>query len=299
MPLTLGDIAERYVRDYGFALIPLREKAKEPATRHGLKDWTDDPDGVKEGFDKKPKSNIGIVLGEPSHNVIVIDVDVDSDKGYDGMDFLLQWEREHGDLPETATAITGRGGYHLYFRADRKIRPSVNEDVHIDIRGEGSYVMAPPSVHPNGNITTWEYDPSEYEIAEADENVYAFIEAVRPANFSDGKKYNLPKEIKAGEGRNDHLFRYGASMRSQEVPDDVIAAAIIGANATVCKPPLDNDEVEKITTSVLALKPGFSEEVKSDLSDGAPKKEGGQWVLMWVPNHNIERFLKTVSPLAQ
>lgn len=270
MSESVGDIAAHYVKDFGFALIPLKPKSKEPATPHGLKDWSRDAESIKEWMDEHPGCNLGVVLGEPSDGIVVIDIDVDPDQGYDGMETLRKWEREHGELPETVMALTGRGGTHLYYRANRRVRPHVNEDLHVDIRGDGSYAMLPPSIHPNGNETQWENHPDDFEIADADANVYAFIDYVSGGSNERKPKYKLPNEIKRN-GRNDELFKYGAHLQSLETPDEVIAASLETINKMRCKPPLSKVEVEKITNSVLNLSKGKSEEVKQQ---EAKKKAG-------------------------
>lgn len=267
MTETLGEISARYVNEYGFALIPLKPKSKEPATPHGLKDWSNDAESIKEWMESHPKHNLGIVLGEPSGGLVVIDIDVDDDQGYDGMETLRKWEREHGELPETVMANTGRGGTHLYYRVSKKIHPHVNDELHVDIRGDGSYAMLPPSIHPNGNPTLWENYPEDYEIAEADDNVYAFIDYVSGGSNGRKPKYKLPNEIKKNS-RNDELFRYGAHLQSMETPDEVIIASLESVNKLLCKPPLPKHEVEKITSSVLNLSKGKSEEVKKLESKG-------------------------------
>lgn len=286
---SLGDIAAGYINNLGLALIPLRAHSKEPATAHGLNDWTDDPEYVRDAFDAHPKWNMAAVLGKPSGGVVAIDIDVDDDLGYDGYEYLNKWEREHGELPETASVITGRGGAHLYYRVDREIKPSVNEEVHIDIRGDGSYAMLPPSVHPNGNVTQWENHPDNYPIADADDNVYAFIESVTAAPATR-KRFKLPKEIKAGK-RNDTLYRYGCSLRALEQDDDLIAAAIEAANTTRCKPPLPDDEVDKIIESVLTYQSGLSaeaEETKRKSAMGSPfRKQGRDGSGSGAVKHNV------------
>lgn len=259
MTKTIGEIAAGYIKDLGFAIIALSPKSKAPATVNGLNDWSDDHEGVREWLDEHPNHNIAVACGEPSYHLVVIDIDKDDDKGYDGFETLRAWEKEHGELPETVTAITGRGGLHYYYRADGAVRTSVNEELHIDIRADGSYAMLPPSVHPNGRTVQWENHPDDYPIADADDNVYAFIESVRPPKPE--ARFKMPKEIKKGE-RNDTLFRYGCSLKAIGQEDDLIAAAIEAANKTRCKPPLPRDEVDGIITSVHKLHTGLSPEAE-------------------------------------
>lgn len=250
----LGEAALAYV-DQGFAVIPLRPRTKEPMTRHGLKDWTDDPESVRAIWARYPDANVGIVCGAPSKGLVVVDLDTHED-GPDGYDALRAWEREHGPLPDTCTAVTGSGGTHMLFRASHEVRPSANAELAVDVRGDGSYIVAPPSVHPSGRRYEWEVPPDEAEPAPF-AFASAFVESVRPKGQGPGEKLSLPDTIASG-GRNNMLFKQGASMRAKRVDAATIADTLHGTNARRCNPPLPSDEVDKIVASVLALPEGRS-----------------------------------------
>lgn len=254
--------------EMGFKVFPLQRHSKKPATKHGFKDYTEDPEDVRENWPDGDKFNIGVTTG---NGLLTIDVDRDDDEGYDGHETILAWEREHGELPETASFITGRGGYQLLYHVDREIRIDANEKLHVDVRCDGGYFMAPGSVHPNGNIVEWENHPQDVPIADADDNVYALINFITDGAKEKRKKFRMPKEIREG-GRNKTLAKYGCSMQGKGYSDDLIASAIIGANITRCKPPLEMDEVDDIIESVLNYNKGMSDEAKAK-KRGRPKKD--------------------------
>lgn len=266
----LSDAAAYYAQDLGFAVFPLLPNSKRPAVANGVKDATTDVETIAAGWAQNPSMNVAIACGEPSGGLLVIDVDVDGDTGEDGMEFLAKWEREHGELPETVSAITGRGGSHLYYRVNGRMKNSVNPDVGVDIRCDGGYVMAPPSIHPNGNAVEWENDPHDYEVAMADDNVLAFVEAVRPNGFGKrGRKVDPTKVVKKG-GRNNALFKALASARSVGSDDDVMEAFAYAYNASKLDPPLPPDEVRRTLESVIAYEPGNKEvEAKAEQSGAA------------------------------
>ena len=253
MPSELATAAEQYAK-LGLAVFPVLPQSKRPAVVNGLKDATTDVATIRDGWHHNPMFNIGMSTGSVSGGVIVIDVDLDDDSGKDGYEYLRQWEKEHGELPETVTAITGRGGMHLFYRVREEIRNTTNEELGIDLRGDGGYVMLPPSVHPNGRRYEWENDPEDFSIAYADSNVMAFIESVRPKN-SGGKRFELNEEIRSGE-RNDVLFKYACSLQSRFLGDAEVTALVHEANRKRCKPPLSDDEVEKIINSALGYDKG-------------------------------------------
>lgn len=258
----LGKAALSYVRA-GLAVVPLRPGKKEPRTKNGLNDWTDDEESVVAVWSAFPDCNVGIVCGLPSGGLVAIDVDCHED-GEDGYASLREFERENGKLPPTCSQITGSGGMQLLYRsgAEAEVRNGVNTGIGIDVRGEGGYIVAPPSVHPNGKNYEWETPPDELEPQPADDTVLALVRHVGGRIGSDGAgewtPHELPAEVCEG-GRNDALFRAGASMRAKRVDPHVIADALRGINAQRFRPPLDEREVEKVVESVLALPEGHSE----------------------------------------
>lgn len=288
---TLGTAAVWYC-EHGFAIFPLKPRSKEPATKHGLNDWFDDPDGARDFWSVNPNHNIGIVCGNPSHGLLVFDLDVSDSKN--GMETLKAWERAHGDLPETAVAITGSGGRHYLYRTNRtNIRPSTNPQLGVDVRCDGSYIVAPPSVHPSGESYEWWADPADVGIASADGNVYDFLDHVRRNGSHDDdaprfQRFELPARIAKGE-RNHMLYKYGCSLRGQGLSDEIIRSLLRDANNEKCDEPVSNGELNKIVDSVLTHGPGHNGmgEFVSDRIVGAPGSPSGDGGL--VPNFRTDR----------
>ena len=102
----------------GLAVFPLSPKDKYPIYKGGFKIATTDPKQIGQWWRRNPDANIGIATGQVSGGVFVIDLDVDENKGINGYETLRDWERDHKDLPDTANTITGRGGYHLFYKSD-------------------------------------------------------------------------------------------------------------------------------------------------------------------------------------
>lgn len=246
----LGEAAASYARR-GWAVLPLESGNKRPIIQGGCTNASADEEQIRAFWEQLPESNIGIATGAKSNGLIVIDLDVHEDQDVDGMQTLREWEREHGELPETVTAITGSGGYHMLYTADVEVRNSANAELSTDIRGEGGYFVAPPSVHPNGDSYEWENPPGEYEVAQADANVMAFIAHAQPNHSSNGEyqKFELPDEINEG-GRNDAMHRYASSLQAKGVSDDDMLLLVKARNKQVCKPPLPDSEVLAIVDNV-------------------------------------------------
>jgi hypothetical protein len=131
---------------FGFSVIPLGLD-KRPM----LKSWRSFqkrmalPDQVDSWFEQWPDSGVGIVTGFLSRLVVV---DLDSQKAIN----YVRDKIKH----KPPTVKTGKG-YHLYYRypVEKDIRNSVNQELGLDIRGDGGYVVAPPSIHPSGVRYAW------------------------------------------------------------------------------------------------------------------------------------------------
>ncbi|MEG2934801.1 MAG: bifunctional DNA primase/polymerase, partial [Gordonibacter sp.] len=93
-----------------WAVFPLVERDKIPAVKGGFQAGTVDADQIGQAWEHRQNMNVGVATGSMSRGLVVIDLDVDEAKGENGLDTLHEWEREYGELPDTVTAITGRGG---------------------------------------------------------------------------------------------------------------------------------------------------------------------------------------------
>ncbi len=83
-------------------------------------------------------------------------MDVDPDHG--GMTSLRALVDEHGQMPAGPRVRTGSGGWHLYYQhPSQTIRNSAGTHLGtgIDIRGDGGYVIAPPSQHHSRTAYEW------------------------------------------------------------------------------------------------------------------------------------------------
>ena len=205
----------------GLAVFPLVCRDKVPAVVGGCKVATTERTTIERWWDKNPQYNIGIATGNKSSGLVVIDLDVDKNKGIDGYDVLRDWQNKHGKLPETWQSITGRGGYHYFYKDAIVHSNRVGLYEGVDIRGEGGYIVAPPSVHPNGNIYEWEQGTEEYEIAQVDNIVNDFLKGEKQRRDSEHKtNFKVPELIPEGK-RVDTIVRLIASLRTKGLDDDV------------------------------------------------------------------------------
>lgn len=250
-------------------------KDKKPLTAHGVKDATTDFDTITKWWKRNPNANIGIACGQVSGGLLVIDLD-ERENGVSGFDSLHEWESANGELPETARTITGKGGSHILYRVDHKENNRVDLLDGIDVRSDGGYIVAPPSIHPNGNRYEWEYDPEEYDIAEANETVMQLLSVGKKVEVDN---FTMPDKVGKGS-RNDTMYKLACSFQAKNLPDSVIRASMSAANNEMCEPPLSDDELDKIIQSALRHDKGTSAPVVASTNidliydtdkDGNPK----------------------------
>lgn len=148
----LSQYIDRY-KSWGFCLLPIQYKSKKPQIKWQLYQKRKPSDNELESWFHGNNSNIAIVCGAISGNLVVLDCD--NEELYLGLsDFLLE---KFGQKIDELTPIvkTGGGGYHIYLmvrQLPHLYHPTGDERKHIpDIQSEGGYVLAPPSIHPSGN----------------------------------------------------------------------------------------------------------------------------------------------------
>jgi hypothetical protein len=129
------------------------DAGKHPAVSRGLKEASDDPAKINDWFGSNaPLRNIGIVTGAAS-GITVLDIDTAPGKG--GDETWAEIVREHGE-PQTLTAQTGSGGFHLLFAYNSALPTAANVlGKGIDVRNDSGYIVASSSRHRSGGVYSW------------------------------------------------------------------------------------------------------------------------------------------------
>lgn len=130
---------------------------KHPRTANGYKDATTGADTIKRWWTDWPNANIGVACGVS--RLLVVDVDPRNS----GDESLAELEVAHGALPKTLTTLTGGGGQHYFFDVssiDGKL-PSRLLKQGVELKGGGSYVLAPPSIHVSGKTYSFDVGQSD------------------------------------------------------------------------------------------------------------------------------------------
>jgi hypothetical protein len=141
--LPVRDAALEFVRA-GIPVFPCVPEGKHPLTPAGFHDASRDVDQVRAWWTRWPGANIGMPTGSTS-GIDVVDIDVTkTDAGFAAFERATAAGLVDGEL---ARVRTPSGGMHVYFTAsaDRPQRCWQAANAHIDFRGDGGYVIVPPS----------------------------------------------------------------------------------------------------------------------------------------------------------
>ncbi|MFC1650639.1 bifunctional DNA primase/polymerase [Candidatus Latescibacterota bacterium] len=168
---TFLEYAEEYTK-HGWHVFRIGFKSKSPLKgTHGFKDATLEQSKILKWFSENGKVNIGIRTGEIS-GLVVVDIDKDKNKKIDGFKSI----KALGGLTDTYTVKTKRGKqfYYKYPANEDKIGCTKNlgECGGIDLRGDDGYVVAPPSLHPDGIFYKVEKDLPLAELPESIIHLY-------------------------------------------------------------------------------------------------------------------------------
>ena len=125
---------------HGYPVFPCKPGSKEPATPHGFKDATLNPERIRRYWSRHPAANVAIATGAPGPDV----VDVDVKNGGDGYQAIERLRRAGLLAGATAIVRTPSGGCHIYYPGTDQPSRALPRH-HLDFQARGKYVVVPPS----------------------------------------------------------------------------------------------------------------------------------------------------------
>jgi hypothetical protein len=231
-------------------------------------------DQVEAWGERFPGMNVGVVTGRISGLVVI---DADSAEATAKLEAM--------DIPATPTVLTSRGRHYYFAHPETPISNRAGLSPGVDMRGDGGYVVAPPSIHPNtGAVYEWLPGRSLDDVTLArlpdwvcksqsntrqspagnylrfsalgNERMWAFLEGSQT-----GQVQTATLSIPRGE-RNTTLFSLAGKMRKVGYLAPELREDIHRINNLCCKPPLPRQEISSLTSSVLRYPRG---DVRSQL----------------------------------
>jgi len=228
-----------------------RSPGKHPRTRKGLKDATTDEQQIRHWWQLYPLANVGLAMGRKSG---LVALDVDPRSGGDAS--LCELMEAHGELPQTLESVTGGGGAHIFFAhpgVSFKNSSSVLGE-GLDVKTDGGYVVAAPSLHSSGKRYEWR---SRRSPASMPSWLLKLLTAEKPAAPQKSPAPARPHSstrmgpIIPHRSRNAQLFRLACALRGGGAGYVEIERAVFEAYELRCvkEPPMSEAELRKIAKS--------------------------------------------------
>jgi hypothetical protein len=230
-------------RRLGLSIIPLAYKSKKPLVNWKSYQKRQANAGQLElwfGNDNRP--NIGLVCGKVSGNLVVLDFDSETL----WTEWLGNWDEDKfGSINKGTPVVKTHRGYQVYLRTRQIVNTQRLNG--IDIQGEGSYVVAPPSVHPTGKI---------YEFINPDVDTILMINDLSEVGVKRSSVQVSAKGIDrqaliqgVPEGQRDETcIRVAGYYKAKGLRYDE-TLILCGGWAKKCEPPFPEREVEKCVKS--------------------------------------------------
>lgn len=239
----------------GCSVIPLVPQSKRPLAKAlpGGK-WEEfqhripTPEEIRGWFEIEPNANIALVCGEVSG---VVAIDVDGPKGQ-------AWFKSHMPRPNWYQMTSAKDKFHAFYQhpgGGRRIPPSVSlVNDEIDVRGDGSYVVFAPSIHPSGA----EYRAHQLDGFSGIDSLVPLpdIQLVRVGEdkyevkeVQDGSATDHDADVQKG-GRNQAITSLCGRMYARGLLGEEVLLYAQAWNRAHCKPPLPDTEVNTIVRSM-------------------------------------------------
>ncbi len=208
---------------------------------------------IKAWWRRWPEANIGLVTGAPSR-LVVLDVD----PRHGGQVSLDELESAYGSLPVAPEAETGGGGRHVFFKHPEFHVPNSAGTLGagLDVRGDGGYIVAPPSIHASGRPYAWEgsHHLAHVEPAPLPTWLVERLTSTQPkVRTGKGSTTSLIELVicRVPEGqRNTTLARLAGHLFRHRVDPYVAFGLLRSWNQQSCQPPLTEAEMMRTIDSI-------------------------------------------------
>lgn len=238
----------------GFSVIPVNPSQQQDKRKKPFVKWIPfqkrqpDPGEIRQWWAKWPSAMVGIVTGKGSGLLVI---DCDTPEGEQAIEELLP------DSLNIPTVRTPRGGKHLYFRMpDENIRDIVGLLPGVDVRAEGGYIIAPPSVNGEGKRYQWTDGLSIDEVTPPQApsalialiKDFAFKGGKGGCNVGDGDITNHYKPLQDitysfKEGRRDETLFHIANCLFKGGCEEPLTSKVLSMLALQCEPPFPEKEI--------------------------------------------------------
>lgn len=225
---------------------------------------------VRTWWGRWPNANIGMATGALSR-VVVLDADSGDAK---------KLAMEQGGVDQTPAVFTGKpGGIHFWLaHPGEEVSNFARKRPGLDFRGDGGYVLVPPSRHVSGARYRWVDGTSNLEPAPAPDWLMQLLRGHDDtASHSDRERLDVDAILRGvPEGsRDDAMWRLACKLRNDNV-ERRYAEVIVQQAALACSPPFDVEiALEKVERAWKHYEPEPTFIVTPTVTEHAPA--GGQY----------------------
>lgn len=262
-PTTMMRRAALKIAGRGRPVFPCkRDKApyyERNMLEHGCLDATTNPRQITDWWTKWPEANVGIPTGKAS-GLLVVDLDTYKH----GAMTVEEFQEKYGTISHTATVKTGSGGMQFYFAYPIGEMVRNNAGVlgrHVDVRGEGGYVIAPPSITTNryewiNRAPVAPVPPKLLEALRTEPH-----KASEPTGRGPGASAAASRTGQGASGpilagtRNTTLTSIAGRLHDGTRDLEQLTGELVAVNEFQCVPPLEGEEVQRIARSIHQLAP--------------------------------------------
>jgi len=256
-------------QEKGFSIIPIKPDKKPYIKWEPFQTRSATPEEIRQWWKQWPNAMIGIITGAIS-GIFVIDCD--SAEAYRRVQELLP------DAFITCIARTPRG-YHLYFVYSKDIGNAAGIMPGVDIRGEGGYIIAPPSENGNGKAYHWleglsifEEDPAPCPDALLNIKSFNIYKASNDYTTQDHKDHKDHKYFHHGTRDND-LF-HAANLLIKGGGDLAFIKQAVEIIANGCTPSFPQNEIQAKIDSALKRAEKRDRDISGEVREWVLTTEG-------------------------
>lgn len=227
-----------YAEKLEWSIIPIGKDKKPLIAWKKFQTEKASSEQIKEWFRYYEGMNIGVVTGGIS-NLTIIDID----PRHGGSDEALREIK-------TVKVKTGGGGWHYYFQYEQGIQNRAGLQDGIDVRSEGGYVAAPPSLHSSGNKYEWIESPESLPVAIMPSSIKEWFATSKINNVN---KWNQEVLSGVSEGNRNDSAASVIGKLLKHFPEDewgTVAWPLIQAWNDKNNPPLPIPELQSIFKSI-------------------------------------------------